>query len=53
VLIAVHVRGRVGRAAVGSWTRPQLVALILLGFCVLKVATVIAGYEIVAHGLAG
>ncbi len=53
VLIATPVHDRAGQAAIGPWMRPQLVALMLLAFGVLKVATVIADYEIVACGLAG
>lgn len=36
-----------------SCTRPQLVALMLLSFCVLKIATVIADHVIIAYALAG
>ncbi len=50
-LCFVHVQARAGRAAVGSWTRLQLVALMMASFCVLKAATVIAGHEIAASGL--
>ena len=53
VLIATPVHDRAGQAAIEPWTQPQLVALMLLAFGVLKVATVIADYEIVACGLAG
>jgi len=52
-LIAAHVYGRAGQAAIGPWTRPQLVALMLLAFGVLTVMTKIADYEMVAYGLAG
>lgn len=52
-LAVVHLRARDGRAGLGSWTRPQLAVFTLLSFCVLKVATVIAGHEIAASGLGG
>ncbi len=52
-LLVVQLRARGWQPVPWSWTRPQLVALMLLGFCVLKVATVIADHEIVAYALAG
>lgn len=52
-LLAAHVYGRAGQAAVGPWTRPQLVAVMLLAFGVLTGVTKIADYGIVAYGLAG
>ncbi len=52
-LIAAHVYSHAGQAAGGPWTRPQLVALMLIAFGVLTVVTKIADHEITAYGLAG
>lgn len=49
----VAVRGHAGQPAVGSWTRPQLVTLVLAGFCALTLATIFASQAIVAYGLGG
>lgn len=53
ILVLLHVRARDGRVGLGSWTRMQLAAFVMMSFCVLKVATVIANHGIVASGLGG
>ena len=53
VLMLLHFRVRDRRAGLGSWTRLQLAAFMMVSFCIVTVATVVANHGIVAYGLGG